>query len=298
VSRPTSEPPSTYDAPRLAARLYLDLLKKCLTRTAFEEAYKTLLLPSASPWKRPATFAQRVLRWGGLDLVMSPPPHLAARIEGHELSLQAANTVEKRQLNNLEDCIANALSERVPGDLIEVGACRSGAATLMRGVLKAYGDRDRVVWLANDTTSARFAGSFRGLPKPHAVRYPMDAVDRHGQVGHFVPSIDDVKAELASYDLLDHKTRFLVGSFRDTLLKAPIEGLSVLRLAGGVYESTIVALEALYPKVSPGGYVIVDACGLTDGCRSAVDDYRRSRGIAEELRWIDWVGAFWRQSQG
>jgi hypothetical protein len=65
---------------------------------------------------------------------------------------------------------------------------------------------------------------------------------------------------------------------------------AVLRLDGDMYESTIVALESLYPKVSPGGFVIVDDYGAVAGCRAAVDDFRAGTGIAEPLVEIDWTG--------
>jgi O-methyltransferase len=55
--------------------------------------------------------------------------------------------------------------------------------------------------------------------------------------------------------------RFLPGWFRETLPSAPIKRLAVLRLEGDLYESTIVALDALYPKLSPGGFAIVDDYG-------------------------------------
>jgi hypothetical protein len=56
-----------------------------------------------------------------------------------------------------------------------------------------------------------------------------------------------------------------------------------------------VALEALYPKVSPGSYVIVDDYELAR-CQAAVDDYRSEHGVTEELQHIDWTGAFWRRT--
>ena len=55
--------------------------------------------------------------------------------------------------------------------------------------------------------------------------------------------------------------KFLVGWFKDTLPGAPIETLSVMRLDGDMYESTWQAIEALYPKLSPGGFCIVDDFG-------------------------------------
>ena len=91
--------------------------------------------------------------------------------------------------------------------------------------------------------------------------------------------------------------RFLKGWFRDTLSKAPIERLAVLRMDGDLYESTLDALTALYPKLSRGGYAIVDDYGIpSEGCRLAVHDYRRAHGINDPIMDIDGWGAYWRRS--
>jgi O-methyltransferase len=80
-----------------------------------------------------------------------------------------------------------------------------------------------------------------------------------------------VGANVARYGLPDDQVRFLPGWFKDTLRTAPIEKLSLIRLDGDLYESTIDAITALYPKLSIGGYLIVDdynapgwdkACGM------------------------------------
>jgi O-methyltransferase len=63
-----------------------------------------------------------------------------------------------------------------------------------------------------------------------------------------------------------------------------------------MYESTIVALESLYPKLSPGGFVVVDDYGAIPGCKQAVDDFRAARGIETPLETIDWTGVWWRRS--
>jgi len=79
---------------------------------------------------------------------------------------------------------------------------------------------------------------------------------------------------------------------------APIERLSLLRLDGDIYESTIVALRALYPKLSPGGFVIVDDYGAVSGCRAAVEDFRSAEGITEPLEEIDWSSVYRRKQRG
>jgi hypothetical protein len=231
--------------------LYLDLLKKCLTRAAFEDG-------------------------GSVDL--------AVREEGRDWPAEAETMIGLRRLDNLEQCIQTVLEAGVPGDLIETGVWRGGATILMRAVLKAWGDTERTVWVAD---------SFAGLPHPDAETYPADAKSSFWEYSELAVSEDEVRANFVRYGLLDDQVCFLKGWFRDTLPIAPIERLAVLRLDGDMYESTIVALRALFPKVSPGGFVIVDDYGAVPACRKAVDDFRTENGIVEPLVTIDWTGAYW-----
>ena len=64
-----------------------------------------------------------------------------------------------------------------------------------------------------------------------------------------------------------------------------------------MYESTTQALTYLYPKLSIGGYVIVDDYGAIPACKKAVEDFRAAKGIHEELKHIDWTGVFWEKSR-
>jgi O-methyltransferase len=64
---------------------------------------------------------------------------------------------------------------------------------------------------------------------------------------------------------------------------------------GDLYESTMDALTALYPRLSPGGFCIVDDYGALEACRRAVHDFRASHGIGDPIVPIDWTGVFWRR---
>jgi len=66
-------------------------------------------------------------------------------------------------------------------------------------------------------------------------------------------------------------------------------------LDGDMYESTMDALTSLYPKLSKGGYIIVDDWGAVKGCQLAVNDYRRDHGIEETIIAIDWTGIYWKK---
>jgi O-methyltransferase len=94
--------------------------------------------------------------------------------------------------------------------------------------------------------------------------------------------------------LLDDQVVFLRGWFKDTLSRAPVDRLAVLRLDGDMYGSTMDALEPLYPKLADGGFCVIDDYALP-GCRQAVDDYRARAGVCAPLQPIDWTGVFWRK---
>lgn len=193
-----------------------------------------------------------------------------------------------RRLRNVRTCVVDVIERGVPGDLIEAGVWRGGTTILMRAVLAAYDDPDRSVWVAD---------SFQGLPKPDPEAYPADAgLDYTGHAQLSV-GVQHVQANFARYGLLDDRVKLLPGWFKDTLPTAPIEKLAVMRLDGDLYESTMDALDALYPKLSVGGYCIIDDYGALHACRRAVDDYRAKHNITERVEPIDWTGAYWRREQ-
>ncbi|HKS10666.1 MAG TPA: TylF/MycF/NovP-related O-methyltransferase, partial [Pyrinomonadaceae bacterium] len=171
-----------------AAELYLDLLKKCLTRSIFGEKYRSL----------PADNNNLVLKTVGkwlanqdLQIVRAAKFDQRAREEGLDWPEEGETMIGLKRLQNLQDCITDVVQQNVPGDLIETGVWRGGAAIFMRAVLKALGDKDRTVWLAD---------SFEGLPPPSPDLYPADkGADFHLSNDVLGVSLENVKANFARY---------------------------------------------------------------------------------------------------
>lgn len=272
---------------------YLDLLKKCLTRFVFPDPCLPLRRPSrtAHPlaWAvYPAVSAlAAALEFAGLKIYRYVKFDPAARSEGRDWPAEADSMIGLRRLDNLHACIETVIRDRVPGDFIETGVWRGGACIFMRAALNAYGDRTRKIWVAD---------SFEGLPKPDG-RYGQDEGDIFWKFKSTLGiSLDQVKSNFSRYGLLDERVCFLKGWFKDTLPIAPIDKLAIMRLDGDMYASTMDALENLYPKLSSGGFVIVDDYGGVDTCRQAVEDFRERHKINEPILRIDWTGAYWRKS--
>lgn len=261
---------------------YLELLKKCLTRYGFEDKYTQLIGLRFLP----LIPLQKLLQLFGIHLVNLRSSNLSLREEGHDWPNTAETMIGLKRLENIQFCISNILKENIIGDFIETGVWAGGATIFMRAILKEFNVKDRIVWVAD---------SFQGMPKPDATNYPLDRADPHWRIKYFDISLEDVQANFAKYGLLDDQVKFLAGWFKDTLSKAPIKKLSLLRLDADMYQSTMEALVSLYPKLSIGGYVIIDDYYSIYQAKKAVDDFRTKMKIKDKIVKIDWTGAFWQR---
>jgi hypothetical protein len=273
-----------------ARSLYLDLLKRCLVNLIYEDPAVRFTWDDSGP------------------STLVPFDHEQRRI-GRDWPSQAHTMIGMRRLDNLEALVTDVLETGTPGDLIETGVWRGGATIFMRGVLKAHAVTDRTVWVA-DAFAKRFPVTERegasarsfvspGWPEIRAVMsgatLPSEAFRARSDALWAGTTFEEVRERFARYGLLDDQVRFLHGWFRDTLPSAPIERLALLRLDGDLYDSTFDALAALYPRLSVGGYVIVDDYNAVMESREAVHAYLETARTDAELQRIDADAVFWQK---
>ena len=260
--------------------LYLDLLRRNLTRYGMNER-----IPSQWPVRTRLLF--KTVNVSNAMRANAGSGGQRNRELGLDWPAEAETMIGMQRLTSLQNCVETVLAEGIPGDLVETGVWRGGACILMRAVLAAHGDTTRSVWLAD---------SFQGVPRSDVVNYKADKGIRADlAAGILGVSEAEVRANFERYGLLDEKVRFLPGWFKDTLHNAPIDRIAVLRLDGDLYESTIQALDALYPRLSSGGFCIVDDYLAVKACEQAVTDYRAKHGISAEIVDIDGTGVLWRK---
>lgn len=198
----------------------------------------------------------------------------------------ALTMIGLKRLRNFRTLIETAIREKIPGDVIETGVWRGGAAIMAKAVVDAYGESNRRVILAD---------SFEGLPPPDAAAYPADAGSTLHEEAQLAVSLEKVQWNFEKFGMLDANVVFLKGWFRETMPSAPVERLAVMRLDGDMYESTMIPLQHLYDKVSPGGFVIVDDYWLPP-CKQAVHDFLGSRKLTPEIVPIDAMGVYFRKA--
>lgn len=180
-------------------------------------------------------------------------------------------------MDNIEYILKEVKQNKIEGDFVETGVWRGGASIYARAVMNELGMIGNVY----------ACDSFEGLPKPDHIKYPSDEGDGHYQIENLKVSLETVIENFKKYDLLDN-VKFVKGWFKDTMpeLKKEIKSISVLRLDGDMYESTINVLDNLYDLVAVGGYVIVDDYCIK-GCRDAINYFMKMRNIESPLIRID-----------
>jgi O-methyltransferase len=262
---------------RTPSALYLDLLKRCLTNVIYED-------PSVP------------MPWNDSD---GGPFDLQRRALGEDWPAQAHTMIGLRRLDQIEALLTDVLRRGVPGDVIEAGVGRGGATIFMRALLAVHGDRTRRVIVAD---------SFRGLPRTSApflsersyrssqfatARRPENRERARSSIEQLArgASLDEVSRNFERYGLLDEQVVFLPGWFHETL--GAVGTLAFVRIDADLYDSTIQALDSLYPRLSAGGYVVIDDYHIFDECRAAVHDYLRSIGEEPAIDRQEGMAACW-----
>lgn len=269
------------------ARLYLDLLKRTLINEigAENELRLNYILQCAKSGEKVDKLTLRAIRAAFPDRYENL---LNARRRGNMLPAEepthygfADTLIGLRRLDHLEEVISAVIRDNIPGDVIECGVWRGGASIFARAVLAAHDVTDRKVWVAD---------SFAGLPPPS---HAFDSDLSH--LKELAIPLEQVKHRFERYGLLDDQVDFIPGWFGETLARAPVGQLSVLRADADIFSSTIDILTALYPKLSRGGYVVFDDYWAFPDCRAAVHAYRARHRIEAEIEKIDSVAVFWRK---
>ena len=234
------------DMARESTGLYLDLLKATLTGMIYQD-------PAI-----PAT-------WG--EFVVPDTYQEDLRVIGIDWPQHAPCMIGPVRLGNVQSCVETILADGIPGDLAEAGTWRGGTVIWMRALLKVAGVTDRNVWAMDSFAGLPGDGRAEGFTGPqHRLAVPFE----------------EVAANFARYGLLDGQVRFWPGWFHESLPHVPVKELAVLRMDADLASSTTDILVNLYPKVSPGGFIIVD--DWTMPARQATEKYRAEHGITDPIQ--------------
>ena len=176
---------------------------------------------------------------------------------------------------------------RITGDFAECGVWKGGSSMLMAHALLECNDTSRCLYLYD---------TFTGMTEPTAEDViawnDKSVIERweKGRLDSWAVGRDEVARNMESTRYPNEKIRYVAGDVCKTLDKEAPENLALLRLDTDWYRSTVKELEVLFPKLSPGGILIVDDYGHFKGARQAVDEYFEEIGFFPYLHRSDYTG--------
>ena len=180
----------------------------------------------------------------------------------------------------------------IPGSFVECGVWKGGSAMVMAETLKALHSCERELMLYD---------TFKGMNEPTNNDKSYDnkpAIEQLQAEDSFkqnsliwcYSTLEEVKTNLRKVSYPEEKIIYIEGKVEETLPKKTPDKIALLRLDTDWYESTKVELEYLFPKLVPGGVIIIDDYGHWKGCKKAVDEYLEDNNIPLLLNRIDYTG--------
>ncbi len=155
----------------------------------------------------------------------------------------------------------------VPGDVCECGVGSGATSALLANELRGTG---KTLWLYD---------TFAGLPPPSEQDKLIDDIDGLGSMAAYAGKMRhpqaEVLARLRAIGIARDAYRIVPGLFEDSVAAGHLpERVSFAYVDFDFYAPIKAALEALTPRLSPGGIIVVDDYGFfSAGAQAAVDGF-------------------------
>jgi Macrocin-O-methyltransferase (TylF) len=185
------------------------------------------------------------------------------------------------RIRSMYDLARRIESENIPGDVVECGVCNGGTAAIM-GHFATRSQLGRTLWLLD---------SFEGMPETTAE----DGERARPHIGKEVGDISRVRAVLGKVDADMARVRIVKGWFQETFPRLDISQIALLNIDADWYASVRLCLDTFYDRVSRGGFISIDDYGHWPGCRQAVEEFFRDRGISPELHVVDYTARWFQK---
>lgn len=187
--------------------------------------------------------------------------------------------------------VDRVIEQGIPGALVECGVYMGGNIEVMIRALQRHDVRDRDIYLYD---------TFAGMPKPEErddeafggiakTSWEAHRTEEDGDKGSnwMKAGVELVRQRIDPLGYPAENLHFVKGMVEDTIPVTVPEKIAILRLDTDFYSSTKHELQHLYPRLSPGGILIIDDYGAFPGSRAATDEYAAEHGANWFLHRVD-----------
>jgi hypothetical protein len=191
----------------------------------------------------------------------------------------------------LSQGVRHVVAQEVAGELVECGVWRGGSCMLMAMTLAALGVGDRTIRLYDTFTGMTRPGDVDRRAKDGAEQLTRWQANRRDDYNDWAYApLEEVRLNMAATGYPERLVHYVAGEVERTLPDESPHQIALLRLDTDWYSSTYHELVHLYPRLAPGGVLVLDDYGLFEGARKAVDQYFRENGVTMLLNRVDATG--------
>lgn len=232
------------------------------------------------------------LRNKGCDVIRFSEKHLSATLDEGEKEIyrrvKGFTMTSPPSVFSLINATKYVVNSKIDGAFVECGVWRGGTMMAIAETLKSMGAADRLLYLY-DTYEGMSAPteddiSFKGANASEEFQEKKTDVDASDWC---LASIEEVTRNILSTGYEKSLVQFIKGKVEDTIPNEIPDKIALLRLDTDWYESTKHELEYLYPRLVPGGVLIIDDYGYWEGSKKAVDEYFTQNHISLLLNRVD-----------
>jgi O-methyltransferase len=187
----------------------------------------------------------------------------------------------------LAEAVRHVVSNELSGGIVECGVWKGGSMMAVAKTLLSVGKTDVDLFLFD---------TFEGMSEPtekdihwtgETAKTQLAREEKEASLTWARATLDEVRQAMSSVPYPPSRIHFVKGRVEDTLPDQAPPQIALLRLDTDWYESTRHELIHLYPRVVPGGVLIVDDYGWWRGAAEATDEYFRANGPAPFLVRVD-----------
>lgn len=223
----------------------------------------------------------------------TPPPAFPRDFEPADIETWQAvspfTMTSPERVFALRSAVRYVVQNLIPGDIVECGVWKGGSMMAVARTLLELDNRSRMLYLFD---------TFEGMPPPTGADVDYAGEEAQARLRRSakdasvwaIAPLEQVKRAVLSVGYDPDKIRFVQGRVEDTIPREAPSTISLLRLDTDWYESTRHELVHLFPRLSPGGVLIIDDYGHWQGARRATDEYLAQNRVKLLLNRIDYTG--------
>lgn len=239
---------------------------------------------------------KKILNKFGVDLIrLNKPQKWPSDFETQHITLvnkvRPFTMTSDERVFGLMEAVNYIAKHKIEGDIVECGVWKGGSMLAIADTLVQNKDQNRHLFLYD---------TFEGMPAPTEADVSYDNLaaekllesnpDKERNLVWAYSALDEVKRTMALSAYPQHLIHYIKGKVEDTIPLQVPEKIALLRLDTDWYESTKHELIHLFPRLVPGGVLIIDDYGFWKGARKAVDEYFVENNIRILLNRMDETG--------